>query len=108
MYSDKLVVLLPILAGKDPWGLVKPFNWQTWLAVLITVPLSVAAVIGVDYFYGGPEAPSNWTKYIGLSLRIFLAQSIIWEPRGRMYGTVFTVISLLTFFVLDQAYSGQR
>ncbi len=45
MIVDDVTAIIPLSKGKaDPWALVKPFGWEVWLGITLSVPAVILAI----------------------------------------------------------------
>ncbi len=103
---DYITTVVPVELGKDPWPIVRPYQWPVWVGVLLSPPLFIAAMAAADYAFDRGARPPSWASLTGFTLRTCLVESAPWVPDERIYQRVFGIAWMWAYFVIAQGFAG--
>ena len=105
--SDLWTILLPIGgSAADPWGIVRPFSWEVWSALVPTVISVVAVLLLINMVKVNDSERVNAATIWGFVMRTLMLVSPVWAPRGKASDRGFGYLWSLMAFVLCISYSG--
>jgi hypothetical protein len=51
--TDYWTTIVPIQLTNDPWPIIRPFQPEVWLGILVTLPIFLAAIGITSFFFFG-------------------------------------------------------
>ena len=96
-------IILPLSLKADVWSIVRPFEYEVWIATLAIIPIFILAVGLVDYISSGKI---NWERIGGFVTRIVLSQQVPKLPDDKLYKKILVIVWMWSFLVLVESYAG--
>ena len=96
-------MVIPLRIQTDWLAILKPFQYEVWMLLVISIPIYILAMTLADYIYSGNV---NWKSLIGFVGRITLHSDVINVDNRRLYQKLFIIIWMYAFLILGYAYAG--
>jgi hypothetical protein len=103
--TDYYTTIVPIQLTKDPWPIIRPFDPEVWLGILVTLPIFLAA-IGITSFIFFEKSIYHRNKSWMFTLRTVFIQSSCWIPEEAIHQKVLALTWIWACFILAQGYAG--
>ena len=71
VYVDNDIFIVGLRIEKDPWALMRPFEWEVWLGILITIPIFWCFTGIANLLYSGD---AKWSSTVFYTFALMLSQ----------------------------------
>jgi hypothetical protein len=80
---DHYTAIVPVHLEKDPWPIVRPFEWRVWLGIFVCPPIFLLSTVIADFYYN--DGTVEIDRLCSFTLRIVLVEVAQYVPdtKGR-------------------------
>ena len=101
MVNDFFIVGIKV--EDDPWALVRPFEWQVWLGILLIAPLVWFSGGLLDVVHKGD---ANWFNLANFTYGVMLNQMTQSSKQKAWYKRIYCISWVWVCFIFTTCYSG--
>ena len=103
VYVDNDIFIVGLRIDKDPWALMRPFEWEVWLGILITIPIFWSFTGIANFLYSGD---AKWSSTAFFTFALMLSQMSNVSMQTKWYKRIYLIVWVWFCLVLTKCYSG--
>ena len=100
---DSANIVIPLITKNDMWGFLNPFDYEIWVAYLISIPIFVVIMSGLEYIAIGKV---NWDNVVGFALRNVLSETMKKLPNKKHYEKILVLVWIWSCSIIVWSFAG--